>query len=260
MVERRTSYFTNLELRRSRLVLRNGAQCTLRHPYRKVHRARPSSECMHCYGKEEIMARIVSPDRALGKRVSRWVAKLIGLIPKAYNEVRGFSLTPDGQLFYCACRGSECFIVHGTTEGKAYTDIWGFSLTTDVQPLYCARRGPERFIVHGKTEGKVYDWVSDLTLTPDGKLLYCVRRVIKQFVVHGTTKGKAYDEVWKPTLTPDGKPLYRARRGSEYLIVHGKTEGRAYDELFSLRVVGNEIVYGARKGRRIVRVARTIAA
>ena len=43
-------------------------------------------------------------------------------------------------------------------------------------------------------------------------------------------------------------------------VVHGTDEGRRWDEVFSLRVEGDEIVYGARKGRRVYRVSRQIAA
>ena len=134
---------------------------------------------------EHLLALMADPDRAIDRGVALEVVRFLGLIPKAYDDVLCLTLA-------------------------------------DGHPLYRAQRGSERFIVHG------------------------------------TTEGKAYDDVGNPTLA-DGHPLYCARRGSEWFIVHGTTEGKAYDEIFSLRVQeGDDIEYGARKGRKLLRVTRRL--
>lgn|GEM_PF-6918757 len=67
---------------------------------------------------------------------------------------------------------------------------------------------------------------------------------------------RAFDDSF---ILADSKPLYCAKRGDKEFIVHSTDEGHGYDKVFFLHVEGDEIVFGARKGRKLYRVSKKIA-
>ncbi|MFH1078226.1 MAG: hypothetical protein V1745_03030 [Patescibacteria group bacterium] len=128
----------------------------------------------------------------------------------------------------------------------------------DGKPLFLTGRDDKEFIVWGEEEGKMYDGIVHLSLA-DGRPLYLAMLNRKWFVVWGVVEGKKYVSVKCHSIV-GGKPLYIAKDDDKQFIVWGEEEYKAYDEVFSLEAKDGVITYGARKGRRIYRVTRTISA
>lgn len=140
-----------------------------------------------------------------------------------------------GEICFLADRGFEHeAVVWGDRMFGRYNRIGGFCIKNDA-PLYFGYRAGSCFLVHDETEYEIREkHVHDYDVVGGAPLLVLTHRYEP---AHGGADSR-----------------------TAYSVVHGSTRSKEYDEVFSLGVSEGAIEFGARRGNRLFRLTKPIAA
>jgi len=183
---------------------------------------------------------------------------------KRYHKVKSLTVVERKPL-YCAQHGDRRFVVWGDEEFASYTSVLiDKPSVVDGELLYVVIanyewRSETQHVVWGSRALKLYDKIYSKPRVIDGKLFFAASIDDEFLVVWGDTKYMAPGScsavhAWDVV---DGQPLYDVvlDESGKTVLVWGNRIYKGYDEIFSLTVTETEIVHGARKGKRILRVS-----